>query len=94
MKNQVPLLNLQRGGLMVEVLVSLLLLSVSILGLVRVLGNSLQQSGDLGVGLHASSIPCALAHRWPGLARLAGMDTAQTIRRVTEREAAQHESTR
>lgn len=38
---------LQRGGLMIEVLVSVLLLSVSIIGLVRVLGNSLQQSGDL-----------------------------------------------
>lgn len=46
-RNQISPLHLQRGGLMVEVLVSLLLLSVSILGLVRVLGNSLQQSGDL-----------------------------------------------
>jgi Tfp pilus assembly protein PilV len=32
---------------MIEVLISVLLLSGSILGLVRVLGNSLQQSGDL-----------------------------------------------
>jgi type IV pilus assembly protein PilV len=37
----------QRGSMMVEVLVSVLLLSVSVLGLVRVLANSMQDSGEL-----------------------------------------------
>ena len=37
----------QQGSMMIEVLVSVLLLSVSILGLVRVLGNSMQDSGEL-----------------------------------------------
>jgi type IV pilus assembly protein PilV len=37
----------QQGSMMIEVLVSVLLLSVSVLGLVRVLGNSMQDSGEL-----------------------------------------------
>lgn len=50
------LCRVQRGGLMVEVLVSLLLLSVSILGLVRVLGTSLQDSGDLQYRSEAATL--------------------------------------
>ena len=37
----------QRGSMMIEVLVSVILLSVSILGLVRVLATSVQDSGEL-----------------------------------------------
>ena len=37
----------QQGSMLIEVLVSVLLLSVSVLGLVRVLGNSMQDSGEL-----------------------------------------------
>jgi type IV pilus assembly protein PilV len=41
---------------MVEVLVSVLLLSVSVLGLVRVLGTSLQDSGDLQYRSEAATL--------------------------------------
>lgn len=37
----------QRGATMVEVLVSVVLLSISVLGLVRVLGNAVQDSGEI-----------------------------------------------
>ena len=37
----------QRGSMMVEVLVSVVLLSVSVLGLVRVLAQSVKDSGEL-----------------------------------------------
>ena len=37
----------QRGSMMIEVLVSVVLLSVSVLGLVRILGQSVKDSGEL-----------------------------------------------
>ena len=40
-------LKFQRGSMMIEVLVSVVLLSVSVLGLVRVLGQSMKDSGEL-----------------------------------------------
>lgn len=39
--------DLQRGSMLIEVLVSVVLLSVSVLGLVRVLGQSVKDSGEL-----------------------------------------------
>jgi type IV pilus assembly protein PilV len=38
----------QRGSMMIEVLVSVVLLSISVLGLVRILGQSVKDSGELG----------------------------------------------
>jgi type IV pilus assembly protein PilV len=46
----------QRGSMMIEVLVSVLLLSVSILGLVRVLANSMQDAGELEYRSVASTV--------------------------------------
>lgn len=46
----------QRGSMMVEVLVSVVLLSVSVLGLVRVLGQSMKDSGELEYRSEASTM--------------------------------------
>jgi type IV pilus assembly protein PilV len=46
----------QQGSMMIEVLVSVLLLSVSVLGLVRVLGNSMQDSGEIEYRSVASTV--------------------------------------
>lgn len=46
----------QRGSMMVEVLVSVVLLSISVLGLVRVLGQSVKDSGELGYRSVASTM--------------------------------------
>jgi type IV pilus assembly protein PilV len=46
----------QRGSMMVEVLVSVVLLSVSVLGLVRVLGQSVKDSGELEYRSEASTM--------------------------------------
>lgn len=46
----------QQGSMMIEVLVSVLLLSVSILGLVRVLGNSMQDAGELEYSSVAATV--------------------------------------
>lgn len=46
----------QRGSMMVEVLVSVVLLSVSVLGLVRVLAQSVKDSGELEYRSVASSM--------------------------------------
>lgn len=76
MKPQIPLLNGQKGGLMVEVLVSVLLLSVSVLGLVRVLGTSLQDSGDLQYRSEASALADDIIGRmWVDRANLDAYDT-------------------
>jgi type IV pilus assembly protein PilV len=46
----------QRGSMMVEVLVSVVLLSISVLGLVRILGQSVRDSGELGYRSIASTL--------------------------------------
>jgi type IV pilus assembly protein PilV len=46
----------QRGSMMVEVLVSVVLLSVSVLGLVRVLAQSVKDSGELEYRAVASNM--------------------------------------
>jgi type IV pilus assembly protein PilV len=46
----------QRGSMMVEVLVSVVLLSVSVLGLVRVLAQSVKDSGELEYRSTASTL--------------------------------------
>jgi len=46
----------QRGSMMIEVLVSVVLLSISVLGLVRVLGNSVQDSGEIEYRSIASTL--------------------------------------
>lgn len=46
----------QRGSMMVEVLISVVLLSVSVLGLVRVLAQSVKDSGELEYRSEASTI--------------------------------------
>lgn len=63
MKRIVAPRSAQQGGLMVEVLVSVLLLSVSVLGLVRVLGTSLQDSGDLQYRSEAAAIADGIVGR-------------------------------
>lgn len=62
----------QRGSTMVEVLVSVLLLSVSILGLVRVLGNSVRDSGELEYRSIASTLADeSIGRMWVDRANLA-----------------------
>jgi type IV pilus assembly protein PilV len=57
----------QQGSMMIEVLVSVLLLSVSILGLVRVLGNSMQDAGELEYRSVASTVADeSIARIWVG----------------------------
>jgi type IV pilus assembly protein PilV len=57
----------QQGSMMIEVLVSVLLLSVSILGLVRVLGNSMQDSGELEYRSVASTVADeSIGRMWVG----------------------------
>jgi type IV pilus assembly protein PilV len=46
----------QRGSMMIEVLVSVVLLSISVLGLVRILGQSVKDSGELGYRSVASTM--------------------------------------
>lgn len=46
----------QRGSMLIEVLISVLLLSVSVLGLVRVLANTMQDSGELEYRSVASTV--------------------------------------
>jgi type IV pilus assembly protein PilV len=62
----------QRGSLMVEVLVSVVLLSISVLGLVRVLGNSVQDSGEIEYRSVASTLADeSLGRMWIDRANLA-----------------------
>lgn len=57
----------QQGSMMIEVLVSVLLLSVSILGLVRVLGNSMQDAGELEYRSVAATVADeSIARIWVG----------------------------
>jgi type IV pilus assembly protein PilV len=46
----------QRGSMMIEVLVSVVLLSISVLGLVRILGQSVKDSGELEYRAVASTM--------------------------------------
>lgn len=69
---RVPAKRAQRGSMMVEVLVSVLLLSVSILGLVRVLANSMKDSGELEYRSVASTVADdTLGRLWVDAANLA-----------------------
>ncbi len=52
----------QRGSMMIEVLVSVVLLSISVLGLVRVLGQSMKDSGEL----EYRSVASTIADEWVG----------------------------
>jgi type IV pilus assembly protein PilV len=64
--------SIQRGSTMVEVLVSVVLLSISILGLVRVLGNSVRDSGELEYRSVASTLADeSIGHMWVDRANLA-----------------------
>lgn len=57
----------QQGSMMIEVLVSVLLLSVSVLGLVRVLGNSMQDAGELEYRSVAATVADeSIARIWVG----------------------------
>jgi type IV pilus assembly protein PilV len=57
----------QRGSMMVEVLVSVLLLSVSVLGLVRVLANSMQDAGEIEYrSVAAAAADESIARIWVG----------------------------
>jgi len=63
----------QRGALMVEVLVSVVLLSVSVLGLVRVLGNAVQDSGEIEYRSVAATLADeSIGRMWIDRANLAG----------------------
>lgn len=70
----------QRGSMMVEVLVSVVLLSVSVLGLVRVLAQSVKDSGELEYRSAASTIADeAIGRMWVmDPANLATYAAAQT----------------
>jgi type IV pilus assembly protein PilV len=58
---------------MVEVLVSVVLLSVSILGLVRILGNAVQDSGEIEYRSVAANLADeSLGRMWIDRANLAG----------------------
>lgn len=62
----------QLGATMVEVLVSVVLLSVSILGLVRVLGNAVQDSGEIEYRSVAATLADeSLGRMWIDRANLA-----------------------
>jgi Tfp pilus assembly protein PilV len=62
---------------MVEVLVSVVLLSVSILGLVRVLGNAVQDSGEIEYRSVASAMADeSIARMWMDRANLAKYEVA------------------
>lgn len=70
----------QRGSMMVEVLVSVVLLSVSVLGLVRVLAQSVKDSGELEYRSVASTLADeAIGRMWVmdplGLAAYAAAQT-------------------
>ncbi len=55
----------QRGSMMIEVLVSVLLLSVAVLGLVRVLGTTVRDSGDIEYRSVAAAVADeSLARMW------------------------------
>lgn len=55
----------QRGSMMVEVLISVVLLSISVLGLVRILGQSVKDSGELGYRSVASAMADeTIGHMW------------------------------
>lgn len=72
----------QRGSMMIEVLVSVVLLSVSILGLVRILGQSVKDSGELEYRSAASAVAEELIGRmWVDPSNLATYATAtpQTV---------------
>lgn len=63
----------QRGATMVEVLVSVVLLSISILGLVRVLGNAVQDSGEVEYRSVAATLADeSLGRMWIDRSNLAG----------------------
>lgn len=53
----------QRGSMMIEVLVSVVLLSISVLGLVRILGQSVKDSGELEYRSVASTLADQLIGR-------------------------------
>lgn len=63
----------QRGSALVEVLVSVLLFSVSIIALLRVLGTSVRDSGDLEYRAVAANIADAvIGQMWVDRGALAG----------------------
>lgn len=67
----------QRGSMMIEVLVSVVLLSVSILGLVRVLAQSVKYSGDLEYRSVASTLADeTIGRMWVDSTNLAAYVTA------------------
>jgi type IV pilus assembly protein PilV len=68
---------LQRGSMMIEVLVSVVLLSISVLGLVRILGQSVKDSGELEYRSAASTSADQLIGRmWVDQDNLASYVTA------------------
>jgi type IV pilus assembly protein PilV len=73
----------QRGSMMVEVLVSVVLLSVSVLGLVRILAQSVKDSGELEYRSVASTLADqAIGRMWvmdpAGLGAYAAAQTGTT----------------
>lgn len=63
----------QRGATMVEVLVSVVLLSISVLGLVRVLGNAVQDSGEIEYRSVAATLADeSIGRMWIDRGNLAG----------------------
>lgn len=68
-----PRRNLQRGSALVEVLVSVLLFAVSIIALLRVLGTSVQDAGDLEYRAEAANIAdSVIGQMWVDRGALAG----------------------
>lgn len=62
----------QRGSMMMEVLVSVMLLSVAVLGLVRVLGTTVRDSGDIEYRSVAAAVADeSIARMWIDRANLA-----------------------
>lgn len=62
----------ERGSMMMEVMVSVLLLSVGVLGLVRVLGTTVRDSGDIEYRSVAASVADeSLARMWIDRANMA-----------------------
>jgi type IV pilus assembly protein PilV len=62
----------QRGSMMMEVMVSVLLLSVAVLGLVRVLGTTVRDSGDIEYRSVAAAVADeSLARMWIDRSNLA-----------------------
>lgn len=70
----------QRGSMMIEVLVSVVLLSISVLGLVRILGQSVKDSGELQYRSVAATVADQLIGRmWVDPTQLASYVTADPV---------------